>query len=104
MSLLAVRRRAPALIAHGLTALAILGEVDDYRDLTFHLATLYYSARKLGIDARKVFGDVALLTPSMKLQTEMREFPLRLPAERNLRAFRLRETITDEGFDFEQDA
>jgi hypothetical protein len=78
MSLLAVRRNSPALIAQGLTALAILGSVDDIRDLTFYLATLYHSAIK-------------------------REFPLRLPADRDLRAFGLREAITNEGFDLVQD-
>src|SRR6266404_8725832 len=44
MSVLAVRRESPALIAQGLTAVAILGEIDDVRDLTFDLATLHYSA------------------------------------------------------------
>jgi hypothetical protein len=103
MSVLAVRRKSPPLIAQGLKALAILGEIDDVRDLTFCLATLHYSAVKLGIDTRKLFGDVASLAPSIDLQTEMRGFPLRLPRQRELRAFYLRETITDEGFDFVQD-
>jgi hypothetical protein len=30
----------------------------------------------------------------------MREFPVRMPENRELGAFRLRETVTDEGFDF----
>ena len=64
MSLLAIRRKSPALIRQGLTAVAILGEVDDVRDLTFDLATLHYSAMKLGIDTRKLFDDVASITPS----------------------------------------
>jgi hypothetical protein len=58
---------------------------------------------KLGIDTPKLFGEIASLAPSIGLRTEMREFPLRLPEQRDLRAFRLRETITDEGFDFVQD-
>jgi hypothetical protein len=86
-----------------LTALAILGEIDDVRDLTYYLATLHYSAMKLGIDTRKLFSEVACLAPSIDLQTEMRGFPLRMPDQRDLRAFRLRETITEEGFDFVQD-
>jgi hypothetical protein len=103
MSVLAVRRASPALIEQGLTALAILGEIDDIRDLTYYLATLHYSAMKLGIDTRKLFGDVASLVPSINLQTEMRGFPVRLPQQRDISAFRVRETLTEEGFDFVQD-
>jgi hypothetical protein len=47
----AVRLNSPPLIAQGLVALAILGDVDDARDLAFYMATLNYSALKLGIDA-----------------------------------------------------
>src|SRR5204863_680228 len=101
MSVPAVRRKSPVLIAQGLKAVAILGEIDDVRDLTYDLATLRYSAKKLGIDTRKLFADVASLAPSTSLQTEMREFPLRRP--NGLSAFGLRETITREGFDFVQD-
>jgi hypothetical protein len=43
---MAVRRNAPALIKNGLSVLAILGEVDDPRDLTVCLAKLYHSATK----------------------------------------------------------
>jgi len=103
MSVLAVRRESPALIGRGLTAVAILGETDDVRDLLFYLATLHYSAMKLGIDTRKLFGDVASLAPSAELQTEMRGFPLRLPHQRDLGAFHLHETMSSEGFDFVQD-
>ena len=94
MAVLAYRRQSPVLIQQGLTALAILGEVDDVRDLTFYLATLHYSALKLGMDARKVFNEAASLSPSALLQDQMRDFPLRPP---DLSAFRLREITTDEG-------
>jgi len=100
---LAVRRQSPELIAQGLTALAILGSVDDVRDLTFYLATMHYSAIKLEIDARKMFADAASLVPSKHLQNEMRGFPLRAPKDRGLAAFGLRETHTKEGFDLVQD-
>jgi hypothetical protein len=100
MSVLAVRREAPLLIAQGLTALAVLGGVDDVRDLTFYLATLYYSASKLGVDAPLLFGDIAALSPNSNLRALMREFPLRLPRDRDISAFGLRETVTSEGFDF----
>lgn len=101
MAVLAYRRQSPVLIQQGLTALAILGEVDDVRDLTFYLATLHYSALKLGMDARKVFYEAASLSPSALLQDQMRDFPLRPP---DLSAFKLREITTDEGFDFVQDS
>jgi hypothetical protein len=104
MAVLAIRRESPDLISQGLTALAILGGVDDARDLSFYLATLHYSAIKLGIDPRTLFRDAASLTASTKPSTilgaSMREFPLRTAETRELGAFRLRETVTDEGFDF----
>lgn len=104
MAVLAYRRQSPVLIQQGLTALAILGEVDDVRDLTFYLATLHYSALKLGMDARKVFYEAASLSPSALLQGQMRDFPLRPPGYTDLNAFKLREVTTDEGFDFVQDS
>src|SRR5579863_4481469 len=69
---LAVRRDSPALARQGLTAVAILGEFDDVRDLTFYLAALYYSAIRLQIDAQTLFADVAVLVRSTHLQREMR--------------------------------
>ena len=104
MAVLAYRRQSPVLIQQGLTALAILGEVDDVRDLTFYLATLHYSALKLGMDARKVFYEAASLSPLALLQGQMRDFPLRPPSYTDLSAFKLREVTTDEGFDFVQDS
>lgn len=76
---------------------------NDMRDLTFYLATLHYSAMKLGIDTRRLFSDKASLETSISLQNEVRRFALRLPKDRNLSAFGLRETITSEGFDLVQD-
>jgi hypothetical protein len=100
----AVRRDSPVLITHGLTALAILGGIDDVRDLTFYLAALHYSAMKLRIDTRKLFDDVAGIVPSTHLQNEMRGFPLRSPTDRDLAAFGFRETLTDDGFDLIQNS
>src|SRR5215471_98250 len=96
MAVLAYRRQSPAYIQYGLTALAILGEVDDIRDLTFYLATLYHSAVKLGMDARNVFSEAASLSPSVVLRDQMRGFPLREPRNAVLSAFILRETTTEE--------
>ena len=103
MAVLAYRRQSPVLIQYGLTALAILGEVDDVRDLTFYLATLHHSALKLGMDPRKVFSDAASLSPAVLLRDQMRSFPLQEPSYTDLSAFKLRETTTDEGFDFIQE-
>lgn len=103
MSVLAVRRKSPELIEQGLMGLAILGEIDDVRDLTFSLCTLYHSATKLGVDTQKLFGDVSSMVPFIDLQSEMRGFPLRTPKDRDLAAFGLREVYSGEGFDLVQD-
>ena len=103
-AVLAYRRQSPDLIRQGLIALAILGEVDDPCDLTFSLATLHHSALKLGIDTPSLFAEVASLSPPTTLKDWMLQFPLRPPAERDLKAFRLREITTKEGFDFIQDS
>lgn len=87
------------MIAQGLAALAILGEVDDPRDLTFYLAALHYSALRLGIDTRKLFGQAASLSPSTFFGEQMRGFPTLPPASRDLGAYRLRDATTGEGFD-----
>lgn len=103
MSVLAVRRKSPELIEQGLMALAILGEIDDVRDLTFSLCTLHHSATKLGMDTQKLFGDMSSMVPSVDLQIEMRQFPLRAPKDRDLAAFGIREAYTKGGFDLVQD-
>jgi hypothetical protein len=102
MAVLAFRRESPELIMQGLVALIMLERTDDVRDLTFYLATLHHSAMKLGNDTRKMFDDAASLASSRVLQDEMRGFPLRQPEQRDLSAFYIRETLTDEGFDFVQ--
>jgi hypothetical protein len=103
MPVLAVRREAPELITQGLKVLAILGNVDDARDLCFYLATLHHSAMRLGIDATALFYDVASLISSPHLQQEMRYFPLRPPKDRDLGAFHFREVCTEQGYDLVQD-
>jgi hypothetical protein len=102
-SVVAVRREAPQLIAHGLTALAILGDIDDPRDLSFYLAALHYSALKLGIDTRRLFAEASTLSSSNFFRQQIRDFPMLPPGSRDLRAFNLRETATGEGFDIVQD-
>jgi hypothetical protein len=103
MPMLAVRRESPTLITQGLKALAILAETDDFRDLTFYLATLHHSAIKLGLDARQVFGDAACLVSAARLREEMRSFPLRSPETRDLSAFGFRETLSGGEYDLVQD-
>ncbi len=78
---LAVRRRSPDLIGQGLTALALIGNREDFRDLTFSLATLYHSATRLGIDTGKLFAEVAALVPPGLLADAMRLFLPRLALE-----------------------
>lgn len=102
-SVLAVRRREPALISQGLVALVILAEIDDVRDLTFYLAVLHHAALKLGLDTHKLFNGVASLARATSFQAEIRNFPSRIPKDRDLHAFCLRETVTGEGFDFVQE-
>jgi hypothetical protein len=104
MPVLAVRRDSPELITKGLTALALVGGSEDVRDLTFYLATLHHWAIKLGIDAQKLFGEVASLVPSIGLQNAMRSFPLRSPKDRDLGAFWFRETLNGGEFDLIQDS
>jgi hypothetical protein len=59
MVALSVERQTPELISQGLIAIAILGGVDDYRDLSFYLADLRKSADTLGIDRQAVFNHAA---------------------------------------------
>jgi len=103
-SALAVRRNSPELIEQGLTVLTILGDVDDARDLTLYLATLYHSAMKLGIDAPALFSKVACLAGDGQLAGFLRDamagFPLRPAADRELSAFGLREVMMDDGFNY----
>ncbi|MEO8052900.1 MAG: hypothetical protein ABI833_21015 [Acidobacteriota bacterium] len=102
-AVLAVRRKSPELIAQGLIALAIMGDLGDVRDQCFYLAALHHSAMKLGIETSKLFGDVAGLVSSPDLQNEMRKFPLRPHRSRELSAFHMREIFTDQGYDLGQD-
>lgn len=97
-AVLAVRRESPRLIAQGLTVVAILGEVDDARDLSFYLATLYHVALKLGIDAPSLFAQAAALCSGF-IRGVMESFPLLPPRSRSLAAFNLREVQTGDGYD-----
>jgi hypothetical protein len=96
-----VRLDSRPLIAYGLVALAILGEIDDPKDLLFYLSALHYSALKLGIDARELFAEVALVC-SERFREWMRGFPLLPTSANGLSAFNLHETATAEGFDIVQ--
>jgi hypothetical protein len=99
MSSLAIRRKTPSLIVEGLTALSILGDGQDFRDNMCHVAALYYSAAKLGLNTKQIFEDAARLATPGILQQQMYEFPQRTPDHRDLKAFFLRETTTSGGFD-----
>ncbi len=102
LAVLAVRRDSADLIRLGLLALAVEGGREDTRDSIHCLAKLYHSAMKLGIDVDALFNEVAALTAGKGLSTAMAGFPSRPPEVRDLRAFLLREVMTEEGFVYEQ--
>jgi hypothetical protein len=56
---LAVRNDDPERIRFGLAALALEGGWPDWRDTTVLLTLLHVSARKLGLDADRLFEDEA---------------------------------------------
>jgi hypothetical protein len=97
-AILAIRNQSADLIRQGLTALAIEGGKREWTASVVVLAMLYNSAVKLGMDADKIFADVALLAESGVIQKEMSRFPHRSPHDRSLEAFFLLEEITEEGF------
>ena len=45
---------SPPLFGDGLTALGVLGQVDDFRDLTLYVATLDYATLRLGLDIWRI--------------------------------------------------
>jgi hypothetical protein len=55
----AVREQDPDLIRFGLAALALEGGWPDWRDTLVLLTLLHVSARKLGLDADRIFRDEA---------------------------------------------
>lgn len=102
MAVLAVRRNAPELVAVGLCALAVEGGRGDIRDSIVVLAKLYHSAIKLGMSALDTFSGAASLVTSDRLSYEMGRFPYRLPEDRDLAAFLLREDLTSGEFNYVQ--
>ena len=63
------------------------------------MSILFRSAQKLGLDATQLFADAADLASNPMVQTAMRKFPARTPAERD---FYIGEKTTDQGFRYEQ--
>ncbi len=55
----AVREQDPERVRFGLAALALEGGWPDWRDTTVLLTLLHVSARKLGLDADRLFEDEA---------------------------------------------
>jgi hypothetical protein len=96
--MLAVRNQSADLIQQGLIALTIEGGKREWTASVVVLAMLYNSAVKLGVDAEKMFADIALLAEPGVIQKEMSRFPHRSPHDRSLEAFFLLEEITAEGF------
>lgn len=84
--------------------MAILGDVDDLRDLSYFLTVLNYAALKLGLNTLELFAGAASLTSSDLLRDRMRTFPMLPRKYQDLRAFHLRERNTVEGFDVAPDS
>ena len=95
----AVRDGSPEKIVAGLVALAIEGGRRDIRDSIVNLARLYHSALRLRMDAEATFSDTATLAGTPELQRAMEGFPKR--PVRDLKAFGLREVMTEDGFDYD---
>jgi hypothetical protein len=97
---MAVRKQSPKLVEQGLQGLALGGGGLDPRHSLAALAQLHHSALKLGMDAKVAFLEAAEFAPPGDLKTEMINFPLRKPEDRELAAFNLQEETTKEGFGY----
>jgi hypothetical protein len=97
----AVRTGSANCIVLGLTAVILEGGEEDLRDSIMRLAVLFHSAVLLGLDANKVFSDVAALSPNAELGAEIRNFPSRPPGSRDLPAFMVRERRRGADFVYE---
>ena len=95
-AMLAVRNQSADLIQQGLIALTIEGGKREWTVSVIVLAMLYNSAVKLGVDAEKMFANIALLAEPGVIQKEMSRFPHRSPHDRSLEAFFLLEEINEE--------
>jgi hypothetical protein len=54
------------------------------------------------MDTQRTFSDIAALSSTDTMRSQMTTFPSRPPEIRGLEAFYLREVMTDDGFMFEQ--
>jgi hypothetical protein len=99
---MAVRKQSPKLIEQALQSVALGGGALDPSHSLTTLAKLYHSALKLGMNAEAAFAEAAEFAPAGALKTEMSKFPLREPQDKDLRAFNLREEITEKGFSYKE--
>jgi hypothetical protein len=98
----AVRERSPGQVVNGLAALALENGMQDPRDSICIFPMLLRSAELLQMDAPRAFEKASEMVSDQLLRTEMRGFPLRTRANRDLRAFYITEKMTKEGFTYEQ--
>jgi hypothetical protein len=99
----AVSQNSAGMVKQGLIALAIENGIGDARDNIVRLAPLFRSAQNLGLDAEKLFAEVADFVTNSYLKGAMWKFPLRTPEKRDLgKAFFIRERNTKEGFRYVQ--
>lgn len=99
----AVSLKSAEMVTRGLLALSLEDGKFDARDSIIRMAPLFRSAQKLNLGVEALFDRVASLITNPYLKSEMREFPLRSPENRDLKkAFFIQEANTSEGFRYIQ--
>ncbi len=99
-AVMAIRKQSSRLVEQGLQDVALGGGALDPSHSLTALAQLHHSALKLGMDAKVAFAEAAEFAPPGDLKTEMINFPLREPKDRELAAFNLQEEVTEKGFGY----
>jgi hypothetical protein len=86
----AVRRSSEDLVRQGLTILMLEGAQFDYRDSIMRMVVLFHSARKLNLDAVRVFEEAANLAPGSRIAADLRRFLIQAQADPKLSDFSVR--------------
>ncbi len=99
----AVEKNSPELVHKGLTALAIEGGRDDFRDTIMSMVVLHHSACKLGMDVVRAFADAADLFPAHSWPSSaqtLRDYPSR--EDRGIECWEISEQATPDGVKYKQ--
>ena len=102
MAALAVRDKSPSVIYKGLAALALENARFDVRENMIVMATLLHSARKIGINPKKLFEDAARLATDEELIEALRNFPDRSDRDNILEVMGYEETTAPDGFRYKR--